>query len=167
MSSLVVRRCLQRSSLVEQLAENWQLDHDEAMFASDVEELCRECIDLCDLCERSWRSLVDGLFNGKVENTEVTGRGFKTAVEKAGQVLHRVNSWLIKAEKKGFQVEGSERFKQGLYTIESLGERIDRKWPFFNSETIEQAREEYRRGEYHTIEELLGAMEGNSSEAHQ
>lgn len=36
--SLLVRRCLNRTHLLEQLVETWQIDHKEAMHARDLEE---------------------------------------------------------------------------------------------------------------------------------
>ena len=41
--NIVVRRYLDRSRLAQGLLEDWQIEHKEAMFATDVEELVEEC----------------------------------------------------------------------------------------------------------------------------
>ena len=53
--SLIVRRCLSRSRLLEELVEIWQIDHDRAMIARDVEELIQECLALNALWADAWK----------------------------------------------------------------------------------------------------------------
>ena len=69
-----VCRYLNRSSSVENLVENWQSQHNQAMFLFDVEELIRECIDLGALSKHAWQTLHENAFHRAThENIEESG----------------------------------------------------------------------------------------------
>ena len=50
-------RCLNRSRLVEELLETWQIEHEAAMLVQDLEQLVQECLELAELLERAWQRI--------------------------------------------------------------------------------------------------------------
>ncbi len=55
--SILVERYLGRTQAVEGMVENWKVKHDQAMIAIDLDEMVRECLDLCALSQHVWKTL--------------------------------------------------------------------------------------------------------------
>lgn len=155
--SILVTRCLKRSELVKELyervTENWQIEHKGAIFASDVEELCGECLELTELCKHVWTTLRGNL--EKIRNTQKVGLAFEEALAKSLDVLKGVLELCETADKKNYQIKGHERVMNELSELKELSEAFAKDWPFFRKDMMDAARSAYLRGDYRTAEDLL------------
>jgi hypothetical protein len=155
--SVLLQRCLKRSNLVEQLVEQWQVEHEEAMLARDVEELCGEAIELCRLCGHTWQELKTLLFANCITDTEATGRVALEGFENAGRAVRRVVRLLDDAIARGHGIGGAQELRRGMNDVHDIKERLLKKWPFIDHQMVERALAAYGRGEFQTAESLLHA----------
>src|ERR1700722_20058517 len=84
--SFLVNRCVKRSHVMQELYEEWQIAHQDGMRASDVEEMCGEWLELCELWPHVWRGLLSALFENTIDDTERLGGVFKDAVSRTNKV---------------------------------------------------------------------------------
>jgi hypothetical protein len=160
--SFLITRCVKRSHVVQELYENWQLAHKEAMFAGDVED---ESIELCRLLEHAWPTLVANLFTGPVFNIEATGRLFQQAIRRSIQVVRGVDRLVAEAERRSYTIQEAASLRSALAGIEKLDRAVEQKWPFVDGAMVAEARAAFGRGEYQTTEELLNAAQGSCAES--
>ena len=159
--SILVSRCVKRSHVVEELLEGWSSDHREAMLASDIEELCNESVELCQLLETSWQGLFASLFEDPFFNTEVVGQLFQDAVRRSAKAVRKVDVLAVEAQKRGYEIEKADELANGLARLDALDVEVATKWPFVDRRMIEESQLAIERGEYQTIEELLHAAQSN------
>jgi hypothetical protein len=152
--NLSVRRYLGRSRFVEELVENWQLEHERAMFAKDVEELVSECIELGELTKHAWKSALDQLFDEKVEYIDKAGKMLESSISKTLCVFDKISGLIKEAKRKGFEIEGSANFEETVRATVQVKAELARDWPWFDTAVAEEALADYRRGDYQTIEEI-------------
>ena len=155
--SLAMQRFVKRSDLVEDLVERWQADHDEAMQASDIEELCGECVALAELCQHAWEHVKTALFTGAIADTEATGRMVQGALDKSLDVLNQVAKRAADATRGGYEIRSKPDLERALNTIAEIKSKLLNKWPFIDYKKLARARAEYERGDYVAIEGMLNA----------
>src|SRR5262245_34600890 len=109
--SIFVRRYLGRSRLVEDLLEHWQVDHNDALFAQDVEALARECVELGKLTRHTWNLLVNHLFDGVILNLDEVGQTMDKSVQRTLGVFASVRKLIAEAKRRGFALECSTDFE--------------------------------------------------------
>jgi hypothetical protein len=153
--SLAMQRFVKRSDLVGELVEHWQAEHDEAMQASDVEELCGECVALAVLCRHAWEQVKTALFSGAIADTEATGRMVQAALDKSLEVLNRVAKLAADATRRGYEIPSKPDLERAVDTIAEIRSKLLNKWPFIDYKKLTRARAEYERGDYVTIEGML------------
>lgn len=165
--NVLLDRCMRRSNLVHELYESWQLDHQEARYAADVEELCGEAVDLCRLCRHVWQTLWDELFKLLIYNPITTGLSFQKIIDRSTEVAASINGEAIKATNKGHKFAGAEQLADCVRDMEALKKEIADKWPFMNDDPdmAAESRAAILRGEYMTIEELLHAVQTRGLDA--
>jgi hypothetical protein len=167
--SLLVRRCLNRTHLVEQLVESWQYDHNEAMRARDLEELATECLDLAKLGRRAWKCLRAQMFDKNVSSAKVFAAEdmLKPATQRIRDVFKVVGKLIASAERAGYQIEGSAEFAQASKDLELLRQEIEQQFPDPDPQMMADSKAAFLRGEYQTAEELLHELQGGSAAAHK
>ena len=165
--SILVRRCLSRSYLVEELVENWQLDHQEALLAGDVEELVSECLELSNLLKRAWRNLIKQLLDEQVDDLDKAGRMMLAAVRKSEKVLQVVQGQIAEATRRGHPIETSGELQKAIGETHQLAAEIAAKWPATDHQMIAESLAAYKRGDYQFAGDLLNALPGCGSEANQ
>lgn len=148
--SILVQRYLGRSRFFQELVEDWQLHHREAMLALDLEELIPECLDLARLSRRTWDWLLECLFDDKHKCDRVfASEGLvKDAIHRTVYLFKNVGLFISKSEKNGFLVEGANEFRQALADMERLEKETED--PSIDSRLIDESLAAYQRGEYQT-----------------
>jgi hypothetical protein len=166
--SLAARRYLNRTHLVEQLTENWQFDHVEAMGARDLEELVEECLELDKLSKRAWKALVTLLFDPAEKSDKVfAGEALvRSAISRTIKVFRFVQKLIEDAESGGYTIAGAADFRKSFKEVLMLQKEIAEKWPTIDSGMIEESMAAYRRGEFQLAEDVLNELEeGGCSKA--
>ncbi|GEM_PF-4877057 len=161
--NILIDLCAKRSSIIEELAEKWQIDHDDAMLAWDLEQLCCEGAALCKLCRSMWDNARARLLEGKI--TDINGMG-EVLLRVITSVLRSCDSFLRNAtdlQQKGFAIKHVEDLQQEMTKLLATKETLLKKWPFIDAMAVARAREEYRRGEYVDSGELLHAKTSKSA----
>ena len=165
--SLLARRCLNRSHQLEEYVETWQIDHKDSVYAHDLEELVKECLELTPLLRRAWDSTVERLFDETARSDRVfTGEEvIRGAISRALKVFLRVAQLLEAAERAGFSIENAAGFKDGRHALEQLERDAEKEWPPLDSGQITDSLEAYKRGDFKSAEDMLGELQGSSTRA--
>lgn len=162
---LILDRCLKRSHLVQELFERWQLGWQGALAASDVEELCAECADLCQLCKQTWQSLWHRLSELPVVEIESIGLVFQEIVDRSLEVATAVNKWADRVQKKQNAELATGQLPRRIGEVEEVKREIAEKWPFVDYAMVAESRAAFLRGDYQTAEELLHDLQGHCAAA--
>src|SRR5438067_1292082 len=150
MNNIVVRKFLGRSRLAEELVEDVLItDHQNAMFARDVEELVAECLELEKMSQETWKYVLGLLFSDEFTNDlgELGGM-MNTATSKISYVFGQVQDLLEKAEKQGYPIKEASDFKLAWRAIEQIKNDTKKKFPPLDEKTIRESLETYQRGDY-------------------
>ncbi len=155
-----VLRYLRRSSFVETLMEEWQLQHDEAMFVFDVEEFVSECIDLGNLSKHAWRSFHELLLTDpNAPVIDESGAVMKEALAKTLETFQAVNRLVDEASQKGHAVKDAAEFELVLHETIKISETVADIFAPPDPNMIEESIAAFKRGEYYSIEELIRAAQ--------
>lgn len=165
--SLLVRRCLSRSHLLEEFVETWQIDHKEAIYARDLDELVSECLELAVLLGRAWRSTVERLFDERERSDRVfaSEEVIKGAIRRTVGIFKNVRKLIDEAERKGYSIDASPQFRAAALDVEQLEKETDEQWPPMDSELIRESREAFNQGEYQSAADLLHELQGGGAKA--
>ena len=160
MNNILVRRYLRRSRSVEELVEDWKIEHDQAMFALDVEEFVKECIDLGNLSKHAWKSFRELLLKDpNAPAVEESGMVMKEALTKTLAIFHTVNGLIDEASQKGHVIQDDANFELVLHETTKISDKVHAVFMEPDPKVIEESIAAFKRGEYYTSEELLRAAQ--------
>jgi hypothetical protein len=155
--SILVHRCLERSRCVEQLVEDWQIEHQQAMRAYDVEELARECIELGALIEHTSKTLFEKLFKDDVPDVDEAGRVMTITLARSIKVFGSVHESMERVRHDGYTGDVADEFERTDKKVRGLRDLFDKQWPSLNREMVEKSRAAYQQGDYCFTEDALNA----------
>ena len=159
--NLLLDRCVRRASLVEDLLEGWQ--DKESTAEPDVDEICQECIEMCALCVRMWDHVLDRLMDAKLKGTDKVGRLVLEALNKALAASGKVVDRVAEARDKEVAIHGAAELDQAIKKLRETTDKAKKTWPFIDYEAVDRAREEYTRGRFRSIEDLLNETQAKSA----
>jgi uncharacterized protein Yka (UPF0111/DUF47 family) len=165
--AVYIDRYLRRSRSAEGLVEDWKLKHRNVEFATDIEEMVCECVELSDLCKHAWKTLRERAFHRTTpENIEEAGAVMKQAVSKTLGTFHALEGLVADAENRGCTVKNAGALHKVVQEIDEINGKVDKLFPPLNKELIEESIAAFNRGEYQTIEELIRETQGLGVGAH-
>lgn len=157
---IFVRRYMRRSQMVGELVEEWRINHDQAMFALDVQEWVSECIDLANLSRHVWALFRELLL--KDPNAPVideSGRVMQTALVKTLATLEAVNGLVQEASQRGFAIHGVADLELARHETKKMMDTLEVVFMEPDPKVVEESIAAFKRGEYYTSEELLRAAQ--------
>lgn len=161
--SIFVERYLGRTRAVEDMVENWKIKHDQAMFVMDLDEMVRECLDLSALCQHVWKTLWQMLRrdpNGKGVNE--AEEPIRTALAKTQHIFQSVQDLVAQAQGKGYAIQNAAALPIAAQEVRAINAKIEAVYPPFDHEAAEEARQEFLRGEFITVEQLIEELTGET-----
>jgi len=166
--SLLLRRCKNRSHQLEEYLETWQIDHQNALYVCDLEQLVQDCLQLMPLLRQAWDHTVERLFDKSKpsEMVFVEEQTVRRVVSMVSQLCRRVSGLIDEAEQAGYSVDATEAFRGELRDLVFLEKEIESQWPPTNSQHIRESLDAYGRGEYQSAEDMLREAQGNGAETH-
>jgi hypothetical protein len=163
--NLSIARCRRRSHLVEELVEAWQLEHESAMLARDVDEVIAECAEMGSLLRHAWDVTANSLFDGEIEDVD----GVRTAVigiiDRTTRAFRSVRKTADNLKALGYDIERDVELVGLMSTVDELRRAIDRDLPEANSHRIADSVAAFRRGDFQPIEDMLRDAQGHHSQA--
>jgi hypothetical protein len=169
--AVAIRRCLRRSAAVEALVEDWHIADGEGIaerevtLASDLEELCHECLDLCALLRHTWAYATKAMFDGRLFKLDAIGSALKRSLDKALGAIGLVLAACEDATSRGAEIDGMQALQAGVNDMESIRQKLLAKWPFTDKKLIAESRAAFARGDYDDIGELLHGLNDNGASA--
>jgi hypothetical protein len=169
--NFTLQRYWRRSRSVETLIEDWDIEHDHAKFALDVEELAGECIDLATLGQHAWMNLRENLVSDpNCDMVDESENVMKQAMAKTLKSFARVQEFVAAAAKQGVIIKNLPAFETAVQEIHQVNAKIEMVYPPFDHEMVKASMAEFERGEWITseqlIEELTGESQGVSAPTH-
>src|SRR5207244_10399260 len=135
-----------RAKLVEELVEDWQIRHREAMIARDLEELVQESVELGKLLNRGWSVLINRLFDEDVDDIDAAGKTMHLAVDVTQEVFKQIQARIQVANRKQYDIQGAEEFSKALESTRELKAEVSKKWPYVNHRMIRDSMAGYNGG---------------------
>ena len=164
-TNMLPRICEGRAQVINELAraEDWKSAHWDAMFAADVENIVCECLEIVALIRRHWISLWQDAAANRILNLEATGELVLNALEATERGFSSTANLIQLAKKKGYSIEGSERFADVAGELAKMKITLLDRWPWRDREMIQRSNEEYSRGEFRSPGEILNELQGGGA----
>ena len=163
--TILARRILGRSRLVGELVDDLSMAGQRNISKRDIVELVLECLELCKLLKGTWQSVLGELFNEQVDDVEASGEMIRRATSRALTAFARVQENIVLASKRGESIENAEAFGDAMRELQKLKAEVEKRWPTFDRQQIEESLAAFRRGEYQTTEELLCESQNRGAQA--
>lgn len=158
--NILLRRYLGRTEFVEGLVEEWKRDHDDAMFAVAVDELVAECIDLGNLSKHAWGAFRQLLIHDpNAPIIDESGLVLMDALTKTLAVFQDVSVLRAEAIRRGHSIKDDSSFVTVLGEIKKINATVQEVFAPPDPKMIEESIAAFKRGECHTIEELIRAAQ--------
>jgi hypothetical protein len=161
--SILVQRYFRRSRAVEELAEDWQIEHKNAMLVRDVEELVCECLELGKLAKYVWNASSDSLFDGMIKDLDVIGGMLRMAIGRTKYTFCLVNEGIGEAQRQGYEIARAAEFCTTVQEVNSMAVDFEKTWPAANKGMAREALAAYHRGEFMDSGDLLANAQGKST----
>lgn len=162
--SVSINRCYRRARLTDELVENWQFDHREAMVAYDCEVMISECLELVQLVEETWGTIKKHLFDDSFSG-DIDGRRemFLMALEWSSRALKRILETANDFCSKGYDLDRIEELRDALPDFEKLSKAVISQWPTVDDQMVKDSEDAYKHGAWKSSEDLLRDAHSNSS----
>jgi hypothetical protein len=151
MTSIAYKIAHRRVLFVEEVVEEWQIDHEQAKLASDAEELVRETADLHKPVERVV-ALLDGSlqvdFGGEGAPTRLLALAHLVGslLNKTLDLFPKVGRIVEDVQRLGFTVEGLGKFEEARNVLTRLREAFYKSWTLPDENTVRTAKQELKLG---------------------
>jgi hypothetical protein len=154
--------CEARLHGISTAAGLWKRDHQEAMKVRDVEDLVRECLGahdlLTDLYQEAWHLLL----HNELTDVQAEGRFLELLLHRAERTWITIQERIHWAQGQGYSIDRSAELDQAIESGQRMSRTVSQRWPFIDPQQIEQARAELTRGEFQTVEEILGELQAQN-----
>lgn len=153
-------RIIARSEVAADLVERWNSEHRQARIARDLDELVAELIDTLTLLEQGWPRIVDEYFTGNYPLD--AGRKLVAAMERSLSTASVAISSAATAN-----VDRLPELKRLVEVVEKIHTDASRYWRSVerrraeSAASVAAAHEDYVRGDYQTIDEILAELIGD------
>lgn len=97
---------------------------------------------------------------GEIEDYQTAGEATLRTFEETVQALLRVQVSAEVSARQGPPIEGKEELDRTLEEVLRLRDEFVAGWPWVNEQLIAEARAEYARGEFRSVEEILDELQG-------
>jgi hypothetical protein len=153
--------CRGRARAIEDAIDAWNLDHDNALSARDMEDVVGECLSTRDFLSQWHQTAWEHLFAGRLANIQQAGELLRSATGKLVHVFAAVQTCVKWMERKGYPVDKAVEFEAAARAVEGLLADLNRRWPFIDPQQVEEARAAFARGEGIPAEEILRELQSS------
>jgi hypothetical protein len=153
--------------LLEDAIDDWKPDHDCAMMVRDIEDFIRVGIFAAEMLELWFLDLWRNAAKGLIGNPHAEGDTLLRTIDSARNLMIRSRSWIEWAESKGYSVDKRDQLDTTVQKLEALKNDLLARWPMVDEEQIGRAQEEFRKGEFQSVEDILRELQGANPAEHQ
>jgi hypothetical protein len=161
--NMLLIRCRRRTRVAEELLEQWQIDHAQAMLACDVDELLAEAVELGQLVKRCWTTSLNRLFAEQVEDVDGERRALHFIARRTLRLFRKVAKIADQTVKGGHALVNLADFTANFQNMRQLRLDIAEKWPTTNEQLLAESQAARLRGEYLSAEDWLRDAQGTGS----
>lgn len=159
--------CKGQARTIEDVVCAWMSDHHEAMGVRDVEDVIELCLSLRDILISLNKDAWEQLLANKLRNVIQAGDILQKTVVQVLTTLESVHDEGVQgARQKGYEVDNADRLDEAIEQVRRLKQDFEARWPFFDQRQLGESRANIARGEYQTVEEILGELQGHHPEKH-
>jgi hypothetical protein len=156
MPSIAYKFAHRRVLVVEEVVEEWQIDHEEAKRACDIEDLVRETADLREPVERTLSHLEKGFRNGSLRGENPSAlislaHLVGSLLSKTLDLFPRVQRLAEDVQKKGYSISGLESLEDSRVAVAELRDTFYKRWQLPDKKVVETAKQELKSGKYRVL----------------
>ena len=148
--------------LLEEVLLSWQTNGRDDQVDHELEEALRVCLGLPanirEVLDATWRRLVAY----QVEDTQKTGERLRELFERGLKVMVGVREQASAREHASRPVQRLGDLDEAIEKLKRLNHEFVEGWPWIDEKIIQEAREEYDRGEFQTVREILDEIQGTN-----
>lgn len=135
-----------RVMVVEEVVEEWDLDHRDALQARDIASLIGETTALLDPINRLFDCMSKGIENDTRAGDFVLAHTVGNLLNKAAQVCRKVGDVVENVQKSGMAIDGLDRLRECEQRLAHLSGDFSRKWLLPDLASVKTAKEEIAAG---------------------
>jgi hypothetical protein len=145
---------------LEEAVQAWAGAHLDARMAGELQDALRLCQrwpdEFEDVCDSLWRRAG----TNEIEDYQHAGEGFLELVDRALQTLQLLAAKVQEFEGQGTAVAGAAGLRNVQDKLRRFRQQFLESWLWMSEAIREEARAEYARGDYRTVEEILDGLQG-------
>jgi hypothetical protein len=144
-------------------AEQWQIDHRNAMFACDVDQVLGEAVRALSFVLDAWARTKRAAAVGQVPNFYASHDAFARVFREGVSLCELVEPMVSRAKELEYDLEHEREFHEAAERIAVEQVEVDSQLPTFNRELMERSRKDDAEGRTRSVEELLDEFQGTDS----
>jgi hypothetical protein len=165
-SDVVMRNYIRRVRDSNEMAEQWKIDHRNAMFAYEVEFFINDWIGIAAQVQA-----IADRFRRLASADQVKDYFSETAAVLMMIQTTRKNCRVgrdlaAQAQGQGYTVRRSDDLEDAIDGLECLNDDVRESWPTIDEATLDLSRMNYEAGNSQTAEEILNELQGSGSSQH-
>ena len=151
-----------RTRAVENIAriDGWKKDHNDAMFALDVQDMLAEYIEHQEFLRRMWEDSLQRAIDGTLDNLDHAGEFLLDMFDRSLSAFEFAKSKADIAKSLGHTIERERAFRRGVTETRKLRHYIKKRWPFTDQEAMQDALRCYREGRSRPIRDIIQEIRG-------
>ena len=148
MSSIAYTFARKRVLAINEALEQWQVDHAEANFACDVEELVIETTDVVNGVKRLANNYEHGIRRETTTEEIVCAHRIGNLLDKALEVMPKVINLGNDIKRRGYPVSGLSDLLILNSELAKTKAEIRDKWMLPDKQKMAKARQDHREGRF-------------------
>jgi hypothetical protein len=141
-----------------------------AESAREIDALVRECLNHAREFGPMWHAILEMLESADDVDYQALGQELKGVFERGIHLLRAMKVICEQYQQNELTIPSAGNLNDALRELEMLSASIFKNWPWpddpgpaFDPQQIAEAREAIARGDYQTLEELIGELRGAGS----
>ncbi len=151
MSSIAYTLAQKRVAAVQEVVEQWQIDHQEAQLGYDVEQIVEETASLIYPIQRVTKVFEKKTFPASYTDQLVSVHMIAFLLNEALRLFPQIDSLVGEAHHKGLSIDGLDRFEAARSELKKIDASLRGHWALPNKQTVKAARKDMSDGKFRTL----------------
>jgi hypothetical protein len=151
MTSVAYQIAHRRVLVVEQVLEEWQIEHEKAMLSRDIEELVEETINVLAPLKRLVAGFKVGLNQNTSDKKIIAAHRAGFLLNKALGLFQKIDDLAAGTRRTGEAAGRDSRLDQAMIEIAAIRDAFHKQWMLPDQETVKRAKEEEAAGKFREL----------------
>lgn len=151
MSSVAYTLAQKRVAAVQEVVEQWHVDHEESQFTSDVEELVAESASLLQPLQRLTHLFKTESYSENNADQLVTVHMVAFLLNEALRLFPKIDGLVNEVHHLGSHIRGLDQFDQSRAELARINVELGKKWPLPEERTVKAAKRDLTAGKFRIL----------------